>query len=70
MDDYVYKQFADALLSLLPDFPIEADEISSYIKTLGLEGFSDIADGYDNGLIETVELIIKSEKGGVVSNHG
>ena len=68
MNDYHYKQFADSLLSLVPDFPMDADEIVRHIKTKGVDSFIAVADGFDPGISEVAELLIQHGKGG--AQHG
>ena len=67
-NDAVYKQFADVLLYLAPRFPMDSYEIVRHIKTKGFDSFIAIADEYDPGISESVELLIRHGKGG--TQHG
>ena len=60
--------FADSLLSLVPNFPMDAGEIEMLVKDQGLETFIQIADDYDPGISEVVDLLLHPCTGG--SPHG
>ena len=64
MNECLYKQFADTLLSLVPSFPMDATEIEMLVRTQGLKSFISIADEYDMGITEVVELMLHFGKGG------
>jgi len=68
LNDYHYKQFADSLLSLVPDFPMDADEIVRHIKIKAFDSFIAVADGFDSEISEIAELLIQHGKGG--TPHG
>jgi len=70
LNDYIFKQFADYLLLLVPNFPMEATEIEMLVKNQGLESFIQIADGYDMGISEVVDLLLHSCKGGMPHGSG
>lgn len=63
IEDY-YKQFAETLLYLSPRFPLDAEGVAYHIKTSGLESFVKLANGYDEGILESVELLMRLGKGG------
>ena len=64
MNERLYKQFADSLLSLVPSFPMDATEIEMLVRTQGLKSFISVADEYDMGITEVVELLLHLGKGG------
>ena len=64
MTECYYKKFADILLFLSPGFPLDSAGVVYHIKTKGLDSFNDIANEYDPGILESVELLIKFGKGG------
>ena len=66
----LYRQFADSLLSIAPDFPMDAGEIEMLIRTQGLKSFISIADRYDEGISEIMDLLIRPCKGGVLLGSG
>ncbi len=63
MNDYVYTQFADSFLAMIPDFPMESAEIELIVRTKGLGSFLLIADDYIGGIAETAELLIRLSGG-------
>jgi len=70
LNDNTYKQFANSLLSLIPDFPMNANEIEMLVKNQGLDSFISIADEYDMGISELVDLLICPGKGGAQHESG
>jgi len=67
LNNQIHKLFADALLLVVPDFPMGAAEIETMIKTQGFEGFLHIANSYDAEIAEVLDLL-RLGTGGV--EHG
>ena len=65
LNDSIYKKFADSLLSLVEDIPMNAEDIETVIKTYGLESFIRESSAQTSELIEIVELLIRTKNGGV-----
>ena len=57
--DYICKYFADAFLTLVPDFPMDEWEIEDMVLNQGLESFLLVAEDYAEGLAEAVELLVR-----------
>ena len=70
MNDNIYMQFAESLLSIAPDFPMDAAEIEMFVRTKGLRSFTRIADCYDPGLSKVVGLLAALGKGGAPHGKG
>ena len=64
MKNSVYREFADSLLSLTPDNPLNAEDIETTVKTKGLESFIRETSGQTSELIEIAELLICLKNGG------
>jgi hypothetical protein len=64
----IYRQFADALLSVFPGFPMDAAEIEVFIQTHGIGRFILTADCYDPCISEVLNMLAISIKGG--AQHG
>ena len=70
MNDRLYRQFANSLLSIAPDFPMDVDDIEMLVRTQGLESFISIADRYDEGISKIIDLLISQGKGGAPHGSG
>ena len=64
MDDAIYQRLADSLLSLVTDFPLDAEEIKEAIKTQGLDRFINNIDGQASEIFEIAELLLMVGKRG------
>jgi len=64
MDDAIYQRLADSLLSLVTDFPMDAEEIKEAIKTQGLDRFINSIGGQAFELFEIAELLLITGKRG------
>ena len=64
MDYTLYQKFADSMLSLVTDFPMNAEEIETAIKTQGLDRFIRNISGQAFELFEIAELLLIMENGG------
>jgi len=70
LNELTYKQFAEAFLSLVPDFPMDENEVEQYLKTQGLVAFAIFSSYYDMGLFEMMDLLSNLEKGGIQHGKG
>ena len=70
MNDSIHQRFADSLLSLAPDFPMDKNEIVQHFQTNGFVGVITIINGYDPGISELAELLIRSDRGGALHGKG
>jgi len=59
----IYKRFAAAFLAIAPNFPLDAAEIETLVKTRGLDGFALIADGYGVEILEIADLLTSCGEG-------
>ena len=70
MKELTYKQFAEAFLSLVPDFPMDGNEVEQYLEKQGLIAFTLFSSYYDMGLFEMMDLLSNLEKGGIQHGKG
>jgi lauroyl/myristoyl acyltransferase len=62
LEKRTYEQFSKAILELVPDTPMTADEIQAVIKMHGLEHFKNIREHIKEP-IEIMEIISRMERG-------
>jgi hypothetical protein len=70
LNDRLYRQFAESLLSIAPGFPMNADDIEVLVREQGLDSFINIADRYDEGISEIIDLLIHPGNGGILHEPG
>lgn len=70
MNEYVYKKYAETLLTLAPGFPMDADGIAAHIETQGIDSFMAIADAHDPGISEIAKLLTTHGEGGIPNGEG
>jgi hypothetical protein len=68
MDDGLLLRLSASILSLVPDFPVSAEEIQAAIKARGLDGFINGAGRHAAALAEIAGLLGRPGKGG--AEHG
>ena len=70
MNDGIYKRFADALLSIEPDFPMDGIEIVRHFQTKESDSVITIIDDYDPELLEAAGLLKRLGRGGALHGKG
>ena len=70
LNDSIHQQFADSLLSLIPDFPMDKNEIVQHFQSNGFSGVITIVDRFDPGISEIAELLIRLGRGGAPHGKG
>ena len=63
MNDTAIEKFADLLITLAPDVPMDSHKIKQKLRTQGLDALFDDCDSHFASLAETAELLISLEKG-------
>ena len=60
MDD-IFERFTDSLYSLVPEFPLGAEEAKAQIITQGIESFVESVGSNAAELLEAVKLLTQME---------
>ena len=70
LNDSIHQQFADSLLSLAPDIPMDKNEIVQRFQSNGFSGVITIINGYDPEIFEVTELLTRLGRGGAPHGKG